>query len=66
MYRLTAEGWSESMATAPQQDWQQERIGAAPPDALEKIRVSVEEIILACCDIPVEFAELGQGTAREA
>ena len=38
-----------------------------PPEALEKIRGSVGETILACCGVPVELAELGQGTAaREA
>lgn len=63
----TAEGWSEGMAAAPRQDRQQKRIGADPPDTLEKIRGSVGETILACCDVPVELAELGQGTAaREA
>ena len=63
----TAEGWGEGMAAAPRQDWQQKRIGADPPDALEKIRGSVGETILACCGVPVELAELGQGTvAREA
>ena len=63
----TAEGWGEGMAAAPRQDWQQKRIGADPPEALEKIRGAVGETILACCGVPVELAELGQGTAaREA
>ena len=63
----TAEGWGESMAAAPRQDWQQKRIGANPPEALEKIRGSVGETILACCGVPVELAEPEQGTtAREA
>ena len=63
----TAEGWGEGMAAAPRQDWQQKRIGADPPVSLEKIRGSVGETILACCGVPVELAELGQGTAaREA
>ena len=39
----TAEGWGEGMAAAPRQDWAQKRIGADPPDALEKIRGSVEK-----------------------
>ena len=47
----------------PRQDWQQKRIGADPPAALEKIRGAVGETILACCGIPVELAELGQRTA---
>ena len=63
----TAEGWGEGMAAAPRQDWQQKRIGADPPVSFEKIRGSVGETILACCGVPVELAELGQGTAaREA
>ncbi len=45
----------------------EKRIEAEPPDALEKIRESVGETILACCGVPVELAEPGQGTAaREA
>ena len=63
----TAAGFGEGMAAAPRQDWKQQRLGADPPDALEKIRGSVGETILACCGVPVELAELGQGTAaREA
>ena len=63
----TAEGWGEGMAAAPRQDWQQKRIGADPPATLEKIRGAVSETVLACCGVPVELAELGQGTAaREA
>ena len=63
----TAEGWGEGMAAAPRQDWQQKRIGADPPEALEKIRNAVGETVLACCGVPVELAEIGQGTAaREA
>ena len=38
-----------------------------PPEALEKIRGSVGETILAYYGVPIELAELGQGTtAREA
>ena len=38
-----------------------------PPEALEKIRGTVGETVLACCGIPVELLEPGQGTAaREA
>ena len=63
----TAAGFGEGMAAAPRQDWKQQRLGADPPDALEKIRGAVSETVLACCGVPVELAELGQGTAaREA
>ena len=63
----TASGFGEGMAAAPRQDWKQQRIGANPPEVLEKIRGSVSETVLACCGVPVELAELGQGTAaREA
>ena len=63
----TAAGYGEGMAAAPREDWKQKRIGADPPDVLEKIRNSVSETVLACCGVPVELAELGQGTAaREA
>ena len=63
----TAAGFGEGMAAAPRQDWQQKRLGADPPATLEKIRNAVGETVLACCGVPVELAEVGQGTAaREA
>ena len=63
----TAAGFGEGMAAAPRQDWQQKRLGADPPQALEKIRNAVGQTILAACGVPVELAEIGQGTAaREA
>ena len=63
----TASGFGEGMAAAPRQDWKQSRIGFDPPQGLEKIRAAVSETVLACCGVPVELAETGQGTAaREA
>ena len=59
----TNSGWGEGQVAAPQQDWQQKRIGPDPPEALEKIRTAVQETVLACCGVPLELAELGQGTA---
>ncbi len=63
----TSAGYGEGPSAAPQQDWQQKRIGADPPQVLEKIRSAVGETVLACCGVPVELAKPGQGTAaREA
>ena len=56
-------GYGEGQVAAPQQDWQQKRIGPDPPEALEKIRTAVQETVLACCGVPLELAEMGQGTA---
>ena len=34
---------------------------------MKKIRTAVQETVLACCGVPLELAELGQGTVgREA
>ncbi len=55
------------LGDGPDQDWVQKRIGPDPPEALEKIRTAVQETVLAACGVPLELAELGQGTAgREA
>ena len=63
----TSAGYGDGPSAAPRQDWTQKRIGADPPETLEKIRNAVGETILACCGVPVELAEIGQGTAaREA
>ena len=63
----TAAGHGDGPSAAPRQDWIQRRIGADPPETLEKIRNAVSETVLACCGVPVELAEIGQGTAaREA
>ena len=63
----TSAGYGDGPSAAPRQDWTQKRIGADPPETLEKIRNAVSETILACCGVPVELAEIGQGTAaREA
>lgn len=59
----TSGGYGEGQVAAPQQDWQQKRIGPDPPQSLEKIRTAVQETVLACCGVPLELAELGQGTA---
>ena len=63
----TSAGYGDGPSAAPRSDWKQMRIGADPPEALEKIRNAVSETVLACCGVPVELAEIGQGTAaREA
>ncbi len=62
-----AGGWGEGRVAAPQDDFKQRRIGFNAPDVLRNLRTDSARAVLACCGVPVELFERGDGTGqREA
>ena len=67
LLETAAAGWGEGRASAPQRDWRPERLGPAPPDAMEKIRDGAFLHVLAACGAPASLFSTDDGTAqREA
>ena len=60
-----ASGWAEGKQAAPQSDWTQKRLGAAPPDSLIALRDSVTTSVLSCCGIPPSLFASGAAAQRE-
>ena len=45
-------GYGEGQAAAPAQDWKAQRLGAAPPDVLAKLRAEGSMALVSACGIP--------------
>ena len=60
-------GWDTGKAAAPQKDWQANRLGPSPPEALATIRKDTFAHVLAACGTPASMFTDADGTAqREA
>ena len=63
----TANNWQAGVQGAPRTDWRSLRIGAAPPETLQQLRMDTERSILAACGVPPTLAQPSDGTfARES
>ena len=56
LVETTSAGYGEGKMAAPSRDWSQMRIGAAPPDVLEALRISAGDAVLAACGVPPALA----------
>ena len=56
MLETTSAGYGEGRAAAPAQDWTAHRLGAAPPDALVKLRAEGSMALLSACGVPPALA----------
>ena len=62
-----AGGWGEGRYTAPQDDWQANRIGPNPPQSVVVLRQQVTGYLLAACGVPPGLVNPGatEVSARE-
>ena len=56
LVETTRGGYGEGQAAAPTQDWKAQRLGAAPPDVLAKLRAEGAAGVIAACGVPPSLA----------
>ena len=67
LVETTAAGFGEGRGAAPQRDWIASRLGPAPPEAMEKIRMGTFNAVLAACGTPPSlFIDSESQAQREA
>ena len=67
MVETTAAGWGEGMASAPRKDWQAQRLGPTPPDAMVQVaKDTYGRMVAACGASPALFDDSDGTSKREA
>ena len=67
LLETTASGYGEGRASAPLRDWQQSRLGPAPPESLVSLADSASNRMLAAAGVPPSLFVDSDGTSqREA
>ncbi len=64
LVETTSAGWGEGKAAAPNRDWQANRLGPQPPQALATIRTDAFNAVLAACGTPPALFDNSDGTAQ--
>ena len=67
MVETTAAGWGEGKASAPHRDWQAQRLGPAPPEAMVQVaKDTFGRMVAACGASPALFDDSDGTSKREA
>ena len=64
MVETTAAGWGEGMASAPRKDWQAQRLGPTPPDAMVQVAKDTYARMVAACGASPSLFDDSDGTSK--
>ena len=64
LLKTTSDGFGEGVASAPQRDWQANRLGANPPESMISLRRDSALSILNACQVPVALFGDADGTSQ--